>query len=175
LSFYSFNIALSLVLLVKANTIRKPIFQPQPTSNGSDKLSFTMAATPPAFEYYDSDDDLSDAESLASLQTDDGVDHPPHKILAEISHRNRTWYLVQWKDCPVIRSSWEGPELFDTRKEILEEWGKEKERQKKGESQPLDIAAFNRRLAEVELAENQRRTLRRLKKRVNRVLSIVSA
>lgn len=132
--------------------------------------------TPPAQDpNYSDHSDFDDRESLASIETDDGQDHAPEKILAEITSRNGfTWYLVQWKDCPVIRSSWEGRETFDNSQWLLEDWVKEKEKQKKGESTPLDVAAFNKKVLEVELAERQRRVLRRLRRSVNRVLSIVS-
>ena len=133
--------------------------------------------TPPSQDpNYLDDSDFDDRESLASIETDDGEDHPPEKILAEITSKNGfTWYLVQWKDCPVIRSSWEGKETFDTVQWLLEDWAKEKEKQERGESTPLDVASFNKKVLEVELAERQRRVLRRLRRRVNRVLSIVSA
>jgi hypothetical protein len=123
---------------------------------------------------YSDHSDFDDRESLASIETDDGQDHPPEKILAEITSRNGfTWYLVKWKDCPVIRSSWEGRETFDNSQWLLEDWAREKEKQEKGESTPLDIAAFNKKVLEVELAERQRRVLRRLRRSFNRVLSIV--
>jgi hypothetical protein len=129
--------------------------------------------TPP--EDYSDHSDFDDRESLASIETDDGQDHPPEKILAEITPRGGfTWYLVQWKDCPIIRSSWEGRETFENFTWLLEDWAKEKEKQERGESTPLDIAAFNKKVLEVELAERQRRFLRRLRRRVNRVLSIIS-
>ena len=135
----------------------------------------TTASLPQDPDYAD-DSDFDDHESLASIGTDDGEDHPPDKILAELTSNNGfTWYLVQWKDCPVIRSSWEGKETFQTWKSILEDWQQEKEKQERGESTPLDVAAFNKKVLEVELAERQRRVLRRLRRSVNRVLSIVSS
>lgn len=131
--------------------------------------------TPPIDSNYSDESDFDDRESLASIETDDGEDHPPEKILAEITTKTgQTWYLVQWKDCPLIRSSWEGRETFDYCKWMLEDWAEIKEKQEKGESTPLDIAAFNKKVLEVELAERQRRVLRRLRRRVNRVLSIIS-
>jgi hypothetical protein len=117
-----------------------------------------------------------DTESLASLETDDGEDHPPEKILAEIASKNGfVWYLVKWKDCPFLRSSWEGREIFENSPWILDAWLVEKQNQIDGKSQPLDIGAFNRAVLDIEVAESQRRTLRRLKRKVNRVLSIVAA
>ena len=132
--------------------------------------------TPPNQDPYSDHSDFDDRESLASIETDDGEDHPPEKVLAEITSNNGfTWYLVKWTDCAVIRSSWEGKGTFDNWKSLLEDWEEEKERQERGESQPLDVAAFNKKVLEVELAERQRRILRRLRRSVNRVLSIVSA
>jgi hypothetical protein len=138
---------------------------------------FAMATTAPPAQDYSDHSDFDDRESLASIETDDGQDHPPEKIIAEVTSNQNgfTWYLVQWKDCPVIRSSWEGGETFNSCKWLLEDWAKEKEKQERGESTPLDIAAFNKKVLEVELAERQRRVLRRLKRSVHRVLSIVSA
>jgi hypothetical protein len=123
-----------------------------------------------------SDADLEDDnESLASLETDDGVDHPPEKIIAEITARNgNIWYLVKWTDCPVLRSSWEGKELFNDYPWVWDAWLIEKQKQAEGKSKPLDIAAFNKAVLDLEVAESQRRTLRRLKRKFNRVLSIVT-
>ena len=50
----------------------------------------------------------SDTESNISIISDDGEDHLPEKILAEYTRNGSlTWYLVKWKDCPLLRSSWE--------------------------------------------------------------------
>lgn len=122
-----------------------------------------------------SDLDLDDEESIASLETDDGQEHPPEKILAElVSNNGFTWYLVKWKDCPALRSSWEGLDLFQHHPWMLDNWLIEKQKQAEGKSKPLDIEAFNKAVLDVEVAERQRRTLRRLKRRVNRVLSIIA-
>ncbi|KAE8444674.1 hypothetical protein EG329_014331 [Mollisiaceae sp. DMI_Dod_QoI] len=128
------------------------------------------------WEADDSDADFEDDnESLASLETDDGEDHPPEKILAQLTSKNGfVWYLVKWRDCPVLRSSWEGEGLFTSCPEIFEQWQIERKRQAEGKSKPLDIAAFNGAVLELETAERQRRILRRLKRKVNRVLSIVT-
>ena len=113
-----------------------------------------------------------DNESLASLETDDGEDHPPEKIIAEITVKNgNKWYLVKWKDCPVLRSSWEGGELFDDCPKVWDAWLVEKQQQAEGKSKPLDVAAFNKAVLNLEVAESQRRTLRRLRRKVKRVLS----
>ncbi|KUJ11127.1 uncharacterized protein LY89DRAFT_758900 [Mollisia scopiformis] len=124
----------------------------------------------------DSEDDLEDdTESLASLETDDGQDHPPEKVLAQTTSKNGfTWFLVKWRDCPVLRSSWEGESLFIRCPEIYESWKVERKRQAEGKSQPLEIEAFNKAVKKLETAERQRRLLRRLKRKVNRVLSIVT-
>jgi hypothetical protein len=119
------------------------------------------------------DEDLEDDnESLASLETDDGEDHPPEKIIAEIEAKNgNLWYLVKWKDCPVLRSSWEGRELFNDCPKVWDAWLIEKQKQAEGKSKPLDVAAFNKAVLDLEVAESQRRTLRRLRQKVKRVLS----
>lgn len=124
----------------------------------------------------DSDfDSGDDNESLASLETDDGQDHPPEKILAQLTSKNGfVWYLVKWQDCPVLRSSWEGKEIVTDCPELFETWQIEKKNQAEGKSQPLDIAAFNKAVLELETAERKKRILRRLKRKVTRVLSIVS-
>jgi hypothetical protein len=123
-----------------------------------------------------SDTDLDDdEESIASLETDDGEDHLPEKILAQITSKNGfNWYLVKWENCPFLRSSWEGLDLFVNHPKIVHEWLVERKKQLEGKSTPLDIAAFEKAVLDVELAERQRRTLRRLKRKVNRVLSIVT-
>ena len=119
------------------------------------------------------DTDLGDDnESLLSLESDDGEDHPPEKIIAEITAKNgNTWYLVKWKGCPVLRSSWEGKELFDDFPEVWNTWLVEKQQQAEGKSKPLDVEAFNKAVLDLEVAESQRRTLRRLRRKVKRVLS----
>lgn len=133
---------------------------------------------PPALAEYLDDDiyaDQSDDESLASLETDDGQDHPPEKVLAQITGKNGFhWYLVKWQDCPVIRSSWEGGELFRNHPDILEAWKAERKRQVEGLSKPLDLAAFDQTVVDAEVAHSQRRVLRRLRRKFNRVLSIVT-
>ncbi|PMD41706.1 hypothetical protein L207DRAFT_425771 [Hyaloscypha variabilis F] len=113
-----------------------------------------------------------DRESIASLETDDGEDHPPEKIIAETTTKSgHTWYLVTWKDCPVIRSSWEGKELFDDCPEVWDAWLVEKQQQAEGKSKPLDIEAFNKAVRDLEVTETQRRVLRRLRREVRLALS----
>lgn len=123
----------------------------------------------------DAEGDSDDAESLASNETDDGQEHAPEKILAELkSDRGAcNWYLVKWQDCPVIRSSWELYIPSDRHTQILAEWKVEKQKQESGESTPLDLLSFTRSVIRLELAEKQRRTLRRLKRRAERILSIL--
>jgi hypothetical protein len=119
-------------------------------------------------------DNSEDGDSIASLETDDGTDHPPEKILAQHSSKNGfIWYLVKWQDCPVLRSSWEGVELFADCPQVLENWLIERQKQIDGKSKPLDIEAFNKAVLDVEKAERERRSLRRLKRQINRILSIV--
>jgi len=121
-------------------------------------------------EEEDSDSD----ESLASLESD-SEEHPPEKILFEIVERNQhVWYLVKWEDCPLLRSGWEGKDCFEQHPGILEEWLIEKERQKEGKSQPFDLDAFEKACRHQEAAERQRRVLRRLRRKANRILSIIA-
>lgn len=139
-----------------------------------------MATTNPPVQVYildsDSDSDFNDADSIASIETDDGVDHPPEKILAQfVSKDGLVWFLVKWQDCPLLRSSWEGSSIFESRPKLLEEWLVEKQKQEEGKSKPLDLIAFDNAVLNVEVAERQRRTLRRLKRRVNRVISQVAS
>ena len=124
-------------------------------------------------EEYDADlgNLQDDNESLISLETDDGEDHPPEKIIAEVTARNgQVWYLVKWKDCPILRSSWEDRELFNDCPQIWDAWLIEKQEQAAGNSKPLDVSAFNKAVLDLEVAESQRRTLRRLRRKVKRVL-----
>jgi hypothetical protein len=140
-----------------------------------------MAATYPPQNYAHyleliSDGDSDDAESLASNETDDGEVHVPEKIIAELQSKNGTcWYLVKWQDCPVLRSSWELQISSGDYPNIFADWEVEKQKQKSGESKPLDLVSFTQAVLQVEEAERQRRTLRRLKRKVHRVLSIVDA
>jgi len=121
-------------------------------------------------------DDTSDTESLASLETDDGGYHPPERILAQFQAPNDfVWYLVKWHNCPLIRSSWEGKELFSSCPWVLDAWIIEQQRQAEGLSKPLDIHSFNKAVFDAEVAAQRRRVLRRLKRRFSRVLSIVAA
>jgi hypothetical protein len=132
--------------------------------------------TPAHFPEIDDDGFSDDAESLASNETDDGQRHPPEKILAELHSTNGFWYyLVKWKGCPVIRSSWEiriNPRTFPP---LFADWEAEKQKQERGESKPLDLIAFTTAVVQVEEAERHRRTLRRLKRKINRVLQIIDA
>jgi hypothetical protein len=124
---------------------------------------------------YDEQDDFDERESLASIETDDGEEHPAEKIIAEVTSKNGfIWYLVKWQDCPVVRSSWESRDSFANYPWMLDDWLVEKHKQDKGKSTPLDVAAFNRAVLQVELAERQRRILRRLKRSIKRAISIIS-
>jgi hypothetical protein len=128
-------------------------------------------------EYLEDDiyEEPSDEESLASLETDDGQDHPPERILAQLKGKTGpNWYLVKWKDCPVIRSSWESADLFESCPWILDAWLIERQRQAEGLTQPLDLVAFDKAVFDAEVAHTRRRILRRLRRRFNRVLSIVA-
>jgi len=128
-----------------------------------------------AAAYIHDTDTQDDIESDSSIETDDGQYHLPEKIIAELKSKTGfVWYLVKWQDCPILRSSWEGSAVLESQPHIWENWKLEKQKQAQGSSKPLDIAAFNKAVLEVEKAEAQRHILRRLKRRVNRVLSIVS-
>ncbi|CZT45633.1 uncharacterized protein RSE6_05958 [Rhynchosporium secalis] len=141
-----------------------------------DELSESDDGAPDAISWAPVDElSESDGESIASLETDDGQDHPPEKVLAQhISKTGFAFYLIKWQDCPLLRSSWEGKEFFNECPWIWKGWQIELQRQAEGKSQELDILAFNRAVLEIELAERQRRAIRRLKRKVNRVLSIVT-
>lgn len=122
----------------------------------------------------DSDIDIEDDDSVASNETDDGQEHEPDKVLAEFTSRNDyVWYLIKWKDCSLLRSSWEDSGIFTLWPWALDAWLVEKQKHAEGKSHPLNITAFNQAVLEVEKAERQRRLLRRLKRRITRVLSIV--
>jgi hypothetical protein len=120
--------------------------------------------------------DDTDAESIASLETDDGERHAIERILAEIQgNRGQIYYLVKWENCPLVRSSWETSSTFIQCPHHLEDWTVEKQKVADGKSQPFNIAALNQAIEEIELAERQRRILRRFKRRVQHILEIVSA
>jgi len=140
----------------------------------------TTTTYPQFYEHLDVDSESeSDSESLF---TDDGQDHPPEKILAEYKNEKQDilWYLIKWKDCALLRSSWEGCSLIEefvqtTHPNLLVDWEVEKERQLNGISKPLDKEVFSNAVLKLENAQRQRRVLRRLKGKVNRVLSILTA
>ncbi len=122
------------------------------------------------FDIFEDDDD---ADSIASLESE-GVDYPIERILAEVTGKNgHVWYLVKWRHCPLVRSSWECVVIFTDTPWIYEEWQKEKRRQAEGKSKPLNIDAFNQAVVDVETAERQRRRLRRLRKQAENVLAAI--
>lgn len=117
-----------------------------------------------------------DSDSVASNDTDDGQTHLPEKILArqDLNHNNqdrRSWYLVKWKDCPILRSSWETGDLFKEHPKLLQDWDVEQQRRATGESR-FDLEAFDKAVADLENAHTRRRQLRRLKKDVTRLLEL---
>lgn len=119
-------------------------------------------------------EDSDSAESLASLESD-SEERPPEKILTEIvGKNNRIWYLVKWKDCPLLRSSWEGEACFENYPWILNQWLVIKQAQKEGKIQPFDLQAFDQACKDLELAERQRRILRRFRRKAKRLLSTVA-
>jgi hypothetical protein len=119
-------------------------------------------------------EDSNSAESLASLESD-SEEPPPEKILTEIVGKNNyIWYLVKWKDCPLLRSSWEGEACFENHPWILDQWLVDKQSQKEGKSKPFDLEAFDRACKDLDLAERQRRILRRFRRKAKRILSIVA-
>lgn len=119
-------------------------------------------------------EDSNSAESLASLESD-SEEQPPEKILTEIvGKNNHIWYLVKWKDCPLLRSSWEGKDCLENYPGILDQWLLDKQNQKEGKVQPFDLQAFDKACKDLDLAERQRRILRRFRRKVKRILSIVA-
>lgn len=136
-------------------------------------LSFKMAAAiqNPDYDYFEVDDD--DIDSLASAESED-VEYPVERILAEFVGKNgHVWFLVKWLHCPLIRSSWECGAIFFDIPWVLDEWKVEKQRQAEGKSQPLDIAAFNKAVLDVEVAERHRRRLRSFRKQAQNILKVV--
>jgi hypothetical protein len=123
------------------------------------------------YDYFEVDDD--DSESLASAESED-VEYPVERIIAEFVGKNgHVWFLVKWLHCPLVRSSWECGAIFFDIPWVLDEWKVEKQRQAEGKSQPLDIAAFNKAVLDVEVAERQRRRLKSFKKQAQNILKAV--
>ncbi|KAF7942791.1 uncharacterized protein EAE97_006245 [Botrytis byssoidea] len=119
-------------------------------------------------------EDSNSAESLASLESDT-EERPPEKILTEIvGKNNHIWYLVKWKDCPLLRSSWEGESCFENYPWVFDRWLVNKQGQKEGKIQPFDLQAFDQACKDLDLAERQRRILRRFRRKAKRLLSIVA-
>lgn len=140
------------------------------------------------FQYLGDNLDLdsdTDGESVASLETDDGQDHKPERILAQqdlkLNYKKGdttstcAWYLVQWEDCPILRSSWESGDLFTEYPWLLDNWIIEKQKQAEGKTKELDIKAFERAVLDLEIAERKRRILRRFKRKLTRILAIVDS
>lgn len=130
------------------------------------------------------EDEECDAESLASELNgtddffNDGGLHPvPERILAENHSRGRTWYLVKWVNCPVVRSSWEIRYLgFDCDYRILlKAWGVEKILQAQGKKTPFDVDAFNKANDEIDNLEKGRRNLRRWKRQLKGIRAAITA
>jgi len=126
------------------------------------------------------EDDDCDAESLASLQTEDNITYDrPEAILAEAHLHDRVWYLIKWENCPFIRSSWEikGSLGLDeeTHKGVFEAWEREKVLQLSGQKPPFDAEAFVRAVDKSEKLDKARRNLRRWKRQLKGVLSAVTA
>ncbi|KAB8303596.1 hypothetical protein EYC80_004995 [Monilinia laxa] len=122
-------------------------------------------------------EDSSSEESLASLEIDfeDREEASPEKILTEIvAKNNHSWYLVKWKDCPLLRSSWEGEACFEKHPWILEQWLVDKQNQKEGKAQPFDVQGFDQACRDLEQAERQRINLKRFRRKVKQILSVVA-
>ncbi|TQS35202.1 hypothetical protein Golomagni_04384 [Golovinomyces magnicellulatus] len=123
----------------------------------SDLTTFTPSSSDNEFIEFQSESE-EDLESLASLDTDDGNDHPPEKIIADrIDQAGYFTYLVKWKDCSILRSSWEGLGFCSSYPELYNKWRLEKERINRGEAKAFDLQDFNRRAFEVEIKERLRR------------------
>lgn len=119
--------------------------------------------------------EAEDDDSVASNDTDDGKDHLPEKILDQQVPRKdflkQTWYLIQWQDCPILRSSWETGDLLKIHPHLLEDWKIEQEKRAEGTSK-FDSSAFQAAIVKLEKTERRRRKLRSFKKDISRVLAI---
>jgi hypothetical protein len=125
----------------------------------------------PDYDYFEVDEESDSEQSDVS----EDVDFPVERIIAEfVGKNNHVWYLVKWLDCPLVRSSWECGALFRDTPWILDEWKAEKQRQAEGKSKPLDIAAFNKAVLDVEVAERQRRRLRSFRKQAEGIINAIS-
>jgi hypothetical protein len=135
-------------------------------------LKMAAAIQNPDYDYFEVDDD--DTDSLASAESEN-VEYPVERILAEFVGKNgHVWFLVKWLHCPLVRSSWECGAIFFEIPWVLDEWKVEKQRQAEGKSQPFDIAAFNKAVLDVEVAERQQRRLRSFRKQAQNILKAVT-
>jgi hypothetical protein len=123
-----------------------------------------------------------DAESIASLASSNAEERSIERVLAETNHDCRSkdpdshrFYLIKWTNSSVLRSSWEHVSFLKDRPDIVEEWEAEKKRQAEGKSPAFDYEEFNRRVDEQECRERARRRLRRFKRHMQHILSIVEA
>lgn len=127
----------------------------------------------PDFDYFEVDDDSDSQNSTESEDVD--VGYPVERIIAEFVGKNgHVWFLVKWQNCPLVRSSWECGAIFFNIPWVLDEWKVEKQKQAEGKSQPLDIAAFNKAVLDVEVAERQRRRLRSFRKQAQSILNAIT-
>lgn len=153
----------------KSVLIWMPLVLTMTTNNPADQLLHIDA-----LDLNSEAEDSTSAESLASLESD-SEERPPEKILTEIvGKNNHIWYLVKWKDCPLLRSSWEGEACFENYPWILDQWLVDKQSQIEGRIQPFDLQAFDKACKDLDLAERQRRNLRRLRRKAKRILSILA-
>lgn len=121
------------------------------------------------------DSESDDTDSTTSFEISEILEIPPEKILTEQADRKgQTWCLVKWENCSILRSSWERTDAFSESSRLVEAWRLEKERQKAGESQPFDVEAFYTAVKRLQEAKRERIRLGRLKRKIQRVLSIVS-
>lgn len=115
----------------------------------------------------------TDAESLASIESIPQSNRPViEKILADVSDSSGDpfWYLVKWQQSPLLNSSWETDSFFKDHPGVLDEWLREKQRIKEGQSKAFNITAFHSLLRELEAAQRGKRQIRRFKRQVGKAL-----
>lgn len=122
-------------------------------------------------------DDDSDTESVASAAA--AIDDEPEIvecILAQgwSSDISDDIYLTKWKGCPITNSSWEtlGSLLsYHVAPRILSAWQEENRLQREGRHKPFDVVKWVEHCVAIETAERRKRTLRRLRRELQAVVT----
>ncbi|CAG8952123.1 hypothetical protein HYFRA_00000861 [Hymenoscyphus fraxineus] len=115
------------------------------------------AAAPPE------DDNISLTSTQESIHSD-GHEFVVDRILAQKMENKNRMYLILWDGYPLHRATWEPRgNIVDHR--IFDEWTKRRAKERRGDEQPFDVAAFEAQLDRLDREKEARRSRRKLKKK----------